>query len=135
MAAMAKGRGRGPGYNAMKRYNILHRSTVVEPDVFFYEKGYYIIKFQSTTDVREVLYAGSYSINNKPIILKSWIPEFDFTEEFPIGKVLQSSLELNLANFSAPTPISVKNRFEVASTSICDARIPPRDKGGGSKQN
>ncbi|XP_019251250.1 PREDICTED: uncharacterized protein LOC109230181 [Nicotiana attenuata] len=34
-------------------------------------------------DAKEILYAGPYSIANRPIILKPWTPDFDFTEEFP----------------------------------------------------
>jgi len=32
--------------------------------------------------MNEVQYACSYSINNKPMILKQWCPEFDFNVEF-----------------------------------------------------
>ncbi|XP_060210421.1 uncharacterized protein LOC132637331 [Lycium barbarum] len=32
--------------------------------------------------MHEVFYAGPYSINNKPMILKKWCPNFDFNAEF-----------------------------------------------------
>ncbi|XP_009603376.1 uncharacterized protein [Nicotiana tomentosiformis] len=75
--------GDGPGYNAMKRYINLHWSHVTEPELFYHDEGYYIIRFQSVADAREILCAGPYSIANNPIILKPWTPDFDFTEEFP----------------------------------------------------
>nr|XP_016469827.1 PREDICTED: uncharacterized protein LOC107792151 [Nicotiana tabacum] len=75
--------GDGPGYNAMKRYINLHWSHVPEPELFYHDEGYYIIRFQTIADAREILCAGPYSIANKPIILKPWTPDFDFTEEFP----------------------------------------------------
>lgn len=43
--------GDGPGYNAMKRYIKLHLAHVAEPELFFHEEGYYIIKFQSAAYV------------------------------------------------------------------------------------
>ncbi|XP_075106819.1 uncharacterized protein LOC142179834 [Nicotiana tabacum] len=55
---------------------------VAEPEVYYHEEGYYIIKFQLIADLNEVQYAGPYSINNKPMILKQWCPEFDFNVEF-----------------------------------------------------
>ncbi|XP_019250880.1 PREDICTED: uncharacterized protein LOC109229780 [Nicotiana attenuata] len=75
--------GNGPGYNAMKQYINLHWSHVAEPDLFYQDEGYYIIRFQTIADAQEILCAGPYSIANKPIILKPWTPDFDFTEEFP----------------------------------------------------
>ncbi|KAK4721167.1 hypothetical protein R3W88_011400 [Solanum pinnatisectum] len=29
------------------------------------------------------MFSGSYSINNKPLILKNWIEDFDVDQEFP----------------------------------------------------
>ncbi|XP_070036263.1 uncharacterized protein [Nicotiana tomentosiformis] len=75
--------GDGPGYNAMKRCIKSHWSHVTEPELFYHDEGYYIIKFQTAADAREILYAGPCSIANKPIILKSWTPNFNFTKEFP----------------------------------------------------
>ncbi|XP_010314925.2 uncharacterized protein [Solanum lycopersicum] len=57
-------------------------SSVSKPEVFLHEDGYYLIKFQKVSDMNEVLFSGPYSINNRPIILKQWSPEFDFGSEF-----------------------------------------------------
>lgn len=59
------------GFNAIKRYIGLHWAKIDEPDLFLHEEGYYVIKFQSIADRDEIYYASPYSINNKPIILKS----------------------------------------------------------------
>ncbi|XP_070057680.1 uncharacterized protein [Nicotiana tomentosiformis] len=74
--------GKTPGYNYMKRYMAQNWNMVAEPEVYYHEEGYYIVKFQSMADLNEVHYAGPYSINNKPMILKQWCPEFDFNAEF-----------------------------------------------------
>lgn len=41
------------------------------------------MNFRSIDDAREVLCAGPYSIANRPMILKQWTTDFDFTTEFP----------------------------------------------------
>ncbi|XP_075085014.1 uncharacterized protein LOC142168253 [Nicotiana tabacum] len=74
--------GETPGYNYMRRYMAQNWNMVAEPEVYYHEKGYYIVKFQSMADLNEVQYADPYSINNKPMILKQWCPEFDFNVEF-----------------------------------------------------
>lgn len=54
-----------------------------ERELYLHEEGYYVIKFQTIEDLNEVFYAGPYSINNRPILLKAWTPDFDFNVEFP----------------------------------------------------
>lgn len=75
--------GEGPGFNAMKRFINLHWSHVPEPDLYYHEECYYIVKFRTIDDAKEILCAGPYLIANRPMILKQWTPDFDFTEEFP----------------------------------------------------
>ncbi|KAH0722882.1 hypothetical protein KY290_005538 [Solanum tuberosum] len=45
--------------------------------------GYFIVKFQSLEDTEEILMVGPYSINYRPLILKKWSADFDFSKEFP----------------------------------------------------
>ncbi|XP_010314397.2 uncharacterized protein [Solanum lycopersicum] len=78
--------GECPGYNTMNRYLLMNWSKVDKPDVFLYEEGY-IIKFKSLNDMNEVLFSGSYTISNRPIILKQWCPDFNFENEF-LTKIL-----------------------------------------------
>ncbi|XP_019233638.1 PREDICTED: uncharacterized protein LOC109214193 [Nicotiana attenuata] len=80
--------GDGLGYNAMKRYISIHWSHVPEPDLFYHEEGYYIIRFKNMDDAHKILCPGPYSIAIKPIILKPWTLDFDFTEEFPTSTPL-----------------------------------------------
>ncbi|KAH0764709.1 hypothetical protein KY285_000580 [Solanum tuberosum] len=72
-----------PGYNAMSRYIAQHWANVAAPDLYLHEEGYYVIKCHSIEDMHEVFYAGPYTVNNRPLILKPWTPEFDFSVEFP----------------------------------------------------
>lgn len=76
--------GECPGYNAMNRYVSLNWTNVTKSEVYLHDEGYYIVKFQSLDDLKEILYNGPYTINNRPIILKQWSSEFDFGSEFLI---------------------------------------------------
>ncbi|XP_070042176.1 uncharacterized protein LOC142169194 [Nicotiana tabacum] len=75
--------GEVPGYNTMERYAGLNWANIVEPELYLHEEGYYIIKFQNEANMNEIYYSGPCTINNRPIILKPWTPDFDFNEEFP----------------------------------------------------
>ncbi|XP_070039122.1 uncharacterized protein [Nicotiana tomentosiformis] len=41
-----------------------------------------MVKFQYKEYMNEILNDGPYSINNRPLILKPWTPEFDLNDEF-----------------------------------------------------
>ena len=62
--------GECPGYNTMKRYIMMNWLSVIKPEVFLHEDGYYLIKFQKISDMNEILFSGPFTINNRPIILK-----------------------------------------------------------------
>ncbi|XP_059294544.1 uncharacterized protein LOC132047529 [Lycium ferocissimum] len=72
-----------PGYNMMRHYMNQNWSTAANPDLYLHDDGYYVIKFQSIEDMHEIFYSGPYTINNRPIILKPWTSDFDFTKEYP----------------------------------------------------
>ncbi|XP_055800952.1 uncharacterized protein LOC129870258 [Solanum dulcamara] len=71
------------GYNALTRYITQFWSNVATPQLYYHEEGYYVIRFRSTEDMNEIFYSGPYTINNRPIILKLWTVDFDFSKEFP----------------------------------------------------
>ncbi|KAH0746139.1 hypothetical protein KY285_007796 [Solanum tuberosum] len=70
--------GECPGYNTMHRHITMNWTVVTKPDVYLHEEGHYIVKFQNLSDMNEIVYTRPYTINNRPIILKQWSPEFDF---------------------------------------------------------
>ncbi|WMV24159.1 hypothetical protein MTR67_017544 [Solanum verrucosum] len=72
-----------PGYNTLTRYINQFWTNAVKPKVFYHKEGYYVIRFASIDDMNQILYSGPYTINNRPIILKSWTVNFDFNKEFP----------------------------------------------------
>ncbi|XP_019261722.1 PREDICTED: uncharacterized protein LOC109239591 [Nicotiana attenuata] len=66
----------------MSKYVRQNWNTVPEPETYYHEEGYYVVKFKNIADMNEILYAGPYSINNRPMILKQWTPDFDCNAEF-----------------------------------------------------
>ena len=74
--------GECPGYNVMNRYIKMNWSKAGQSTLYLHEEGYFIVKFQNLDDMNEILYSGPYTINNRPIILKQWSPDFDFGREF-----------------------------------------------------
>lgn len=71
-----------PGYNQMKRYISRVWNMVADLHIYYHNDGYYVVKFPTIDDLREILYVGPYTMSNKPLILKQWSPDFDFRKEF-----------------------------------------------------
>lgn len=49
--------------------------------IYYHNKGYFMMKFSTTTDKNQVLYAGPQMLNNRPISIKAWTPDFDFANK------------------------------------------------------
>ncbi|XP_060210967.1 uncharacterized protein LOC132637984 [Lycium barbarum] len=67
----------------MRRYMNQNWPTAANPELYLHDEGYYVIKFQSIEDMHEIFYSGPYTINNRPIVLKPWTIDFDFTKVYP----------------------------------------------------
>ncbi|KAK4731949.1 hypothetical protein R3W88_024937 [Solanum pinnatisectum] len=70
------------GYNYIERFIAHMWSYVATPEVFYHKEDYYMVKFQSKDDMKEILFTGPYSINNRPLILKPWTPDFEMDVAF-----------------------------------------------------
>ncbi|XP_019230577.1 PREDICTED: uncharacterized protein LOC109211493 [Nicotiana attenuata] len=93
--AGARGRGRGRGRGRPRKIPIVASGSSVgariqgevtpknTPEVYLHDEGYYVVRFNSVTDMHAVYYNGPYTISNRPIILKPWTTDFDFSKEFP----------------------------------------------------
>lgn len=46
--------------------------------IYFYDDGFFVVKFNSENDREEIRYTGFYIMNNKFIILRVWLSDFDF---------------------------------------------------------
>ncbi|WMV23966.1 hypothetical protein MTR67_017351 [Solanum verrucosum] len=79
----AKNRSVTNGYNTMHKYISQTWTEVVALEIFMHEEGYFIVRFQSVEDMQAIIFFWSYSINNKPLILKNWTKDFNVDQEFP----------------------------------------------------
>lgn len=66
----------------MKGYIVKMWNMVAKSELFFYEEGYFIVKFYNAEDGDDVVYLSLYIMNSKFIVLRVQIFEFDFEEEF-----------------------------------------------------
>ena len=73
--------GKPPTIGAFIRFINLGWNTVTKPKFFLHEDGYFLVKFESLEDRNEILYSGSFTLNNRPMIVKSWTPNFNFHDE------------------------------------------------------
>lgn len=80
-----------PGYNFISRYISQIWNSIAKSDLYYHEDGYYVVRFQSMADLNEFIYSGSYTVNNRSLVLKHWSPQFDssveFLTEIPFGCV------------------------------------------------
>ncbi|XP_009766307.1 uncharacterized protein [Nicotiana sylvestris] len=68
-------------YKFMEKYIAQAWSKVNIPDLFLHDEGYYIAKFDTIGDLKDILYGGPYTINGRLMVLKQWTPEFDIKAE------------------------------------------------------
>ncbi|KAM3337402.1 hypothetical protein P3S68_031727 [Capsicum galapagoense] len=73
--------GADPTIVAVERYIAMNWNYIAKPKVYYHNDGYFLVKFGSAEDRDEVMYAGPHMMNNKPIIVKAWKPEFDLRHE------------------------------------------------------
>ncbi|KAK6773868.1 hypothetical protein RDI58_029107 [Solanum bulbocastanum] len=73
--------GESPTIAVMERYIALQVNTVSKPKVYYHNDGYFLVRFDNMDDKNEVLYSEPHFLNNRPIIVKVWSPEFDFNKE------------------------------------------------------
>ncbi|XP_056693089.1 uncharacterized protein [Spinacia oleracea] len=70
-----------PTIAAIKRFISANWVNIGTPNVFLHDDGYFIIQFDSVDDRNSVMSGGTYTFFSKPMIIKSWSPEFNFYEE------------------------------------------------------
>ncbi|XP_058761495.1 uncharacterized protein LOC131634890 [Vicia villosa] len=51
------------------------------PELYYHDEGYFIIRFQSQSDLDAVLMKGPYTLRNIPLMLKEWKPDFNLKRD------------------------------------------------------
>ncbi|XP_021860851.1 uncharacterized protein [Spinacia oleracea] len=73
--------GDSPTIASVKRYMEGMWNSVTQPQVFFQDDGYFIIKFMNIEDRNQIIARGPYTFYGKPVIIKPWTTNFNFYEE------------------------------------------------------
>ncbi|XP_070026139.1 uncharacterized protein [Nicotiana sylvestris] len=73
--------GDSPSIGVLDRFIAAEWNFVTKPKIYFHNDGYFVVKLNSVEDRDVVLMFGLYTIRNKPIIVKAWSPNFDFSKE------------------------------------------------------
>ncbi|PHU07078.1 hypothetical protein BC332_23567 [Capsicum chinense] len=70
-----------PSIGAITRFVGTNWNFAAKPHIHYHNDSYFMVLFNSFKDKEEVLYSGPYRINSKPIIVRTWNPDFNFGEE------------------------------------------------------
>ncbi|XP_070012286.1 uncharacterized protein LOC142176320 [Nicotiana tabacum] len=53
----------------------------VKPQIYYHNEGYFVIRFSNLEERDQVLYSRPHTVNNKPIIMKAWLEDFNVQDE------------------------------------------------------
>ncbi|XP_056695221.1 uncharacterized protein [Spinacia oleracea] len=73
--------GEFPTIASVKRFMAAVWGDVAQPQVFYHDDGYFLIRFASNKEKNKVVAGGPYTFYGKPVIIKPWSPDFNFYEE------------------------------------------------------
>lgn len=66
---------------AVKNFMAKVWNFVTLPDLYYHEEGYFLLRFKNHDDMDAVMMKGSYTIRNRPMILKEWHPDYNVMED------------------------------------------------------
>ncbi|KAH0749146.1 hypothetical protein KY290_028378 [Solanum tuberosum] len=70
-----------PSIGAMKRFIVAQGSFSAKPVVLYHSDGYFVVRFANEEERDKVLCAGPHYFLKRPVIMKPWLPEFNFKKE------------------------------------------------------
>ncbi|KAH0685684.1 hypothetical protein KY290_017201 [Solanum tuberosum] len=70
-----------PSIGAMERFIIEHGPFSIKPVVLYHSDGYFVVRFANEEERNKMLCAGPHYLLKRPVIMKPWLPEFNFKEE------------------------------------------------------
>ncbi|KAF3639408.1 hypothetical protein FXO37_23975 [Capsicum annuum] len=135
-----------------------------KPRIFYHKEGYFVVLFVNIEDRNEVIYSSPYTMNNRPMIVKSWAADFTFHEERwtsinhpksitvqgPCGRILEQQVDYDWTPLYRNTclmigyvcPIRGQRNIEAKQVEPTQKEQPPRqrnypkrDKRRKTKQN
>ncbi|KAG5585715.1 hypothetical protein H5410_046149, partial [Solanum commersonii] len=98
-----------PTITAIECYIAAQWNYLAKPKAFYHNDSYFLVRFGSFEDRDKVLNLGPHILRNKPIIVKTWVSEFDLGKEimqtFPVW-VKFPNLPLNCWDIQSLSRIS-----------------------------
>ncbi|KAH0720348.1 hypothetical protein KY284_005378 [Solanum tuberosum] len=73
--------GASPTIASLERYIANQWNYIAKPTVYYHNDVYFLLRFPSLEDRNAVMYSGPHLLNNKPVIVKTWTPNFDLSKE------------------------------------------------------
>ncbi|XP_058723186.1 uncharacterized protein LOC131594992 [Vicia villosa] len=73
--------GKDLSMNAVKQFMSRSWNHVKQPDIYYHDTGYFLLRFHSYDDRDTILASGPYSIYNSPMVLKEWVAYFDIKRD------------------------------------------------------
>ncbi|XP_058726095.1 uncharacterized protein LOC131597411 [Vicia villosa] len=67
--------------NMMKNFMEKTWNFIKVPALYYHDEGYFIIRFQSHSDMDAVLMKGPYTLRNITLMLKEWKPDFNLKRD------------------------------------------------------
>ncbi|PHT73294.1 hypothetical protein T459_24079 [Capsicum annuum] len=149
-------------FNIVQR---LHKKELSDlTRIFYHKEGYFVVLFVNIEDRNEVIYSSPYTMNNRPMIVKSWAADFTFHEERwtsinhpksitvqgPCGRILEQQVDYDWTPLYRNTclmigyvcPIRGQRNIEAKQVEPTQKEQPPRqrnypkrDKRRKTKQN
>lgn len=73
--------GNSPSIRAMERFIAVQSKSTTKPAMLYHNDGYFVVRLENEEERDKVLCSDSHYMMRKPVIMKSWTPEFNFKEE------------------------------------------------------
>ncbi|PHT31488.1 putative pinene synthase [Capsicum baccatum] len=121
-----------------------------KPRIFYHKEGYFVVLFVNIEDRNEVIYSSPYTMNNRPMIVKSWAADFTFHEERwtsinhpksitvqgPCGRILEQQVDYDWTPLYRNTclmigyvcPIRGQRNIEAKQVEPTQKEQPPRQR-------
>ncbi|KAG5632241.1 hypothetical protein H5410_003958 [Solanum commersonii] len=76
----------------MERFIHEHGTFTIKPVILYYKDKYFVVRFANEEERDMVLCLVPHYLMRRPIIMKPWVPEFNFKEEILITIPLRVKL-------------------------------------------
>ncbi|KAH0674851.1 hypothetical protein KY284_025938 [Solanum tuberosum] len=73
--------GIAPSIGAMERFISEQGTFTIKPIILYHKDGYFVVRFANEEERDKVLCSGPHYLMRRPVIMKPWVPEFNFKNQ------------------------------------------------------